>query len=432
MRAFLFLLSFLSGFSKIAHAEISGRIHLQEDEFYESQIAPIGHLQDNVFFELESKSKINDWMRVLVEPRAQVSSAGKLVDSGVDLNTRDTLIEIKVEDFHIQLGSFVKQWEGPDGFNPMDIATVKNYRDPFNTESLGSAGVNFLGAGKRVSFDAFFIPWQTASRLPGENSRWLPRKTPFPLRSGLNTLLLPAQPELQVMDHQVINSALKDNYGARVQFHGEAWDLSLAGYIGSAQLPFFKVHIVGDLVATLPDGSTITQLRNPIQLEPVEYSRHSFAAGFVSTLADTWVLRIAGRFDRPVGNDPQLPGPSNQFVGGFEKTFIVSEQTLTLSLQYAYGQTLESPSGVLTITDPFKNAILYGVRLPIHDDLTLYYGGSWSHLIGATYNRIRFDKKLNDVFTIEFGGDLIRGPSDNLLGVWSAQSRASLGLMYQF
>ncbi len=432
MRAFLLLLSLIFGFATLVQAEISGRIHFVEDEFYEAQAFPIEHLQNNLSFELESKNKLSDSTRILIEPRIQFSSTPGLVDSGIDFNTRDSLFEFKSNDFHLQIGSFIKQWEGPDGFNPMDIATVKNYGDPLNTESLGSAGINLSDGSKSFTWDAFYIPWQTHSRLPGENSRWLPRRTPFPLKSNLNTLLLPTQPQLQVMDHQEINFALENNFGLRLQFHGKDWDYSIAAYQGAAQLPFFRVHIVGDLVATLPDNSTITQLRNPIQLLPVEYLRQSFAMGFVSTLSDTWVFRIAGRFDQPIGEDPQLPGPSDQFVGGLEKTYTLSGQTLTLSLQYAYGQTLESPSGVLTITDPFKNAFLYGMRYPISDELTMYFGGSWSHLIGATYHRIRFDKKLSDAFTLELGGDLIRGPPENLLGVWSAQSRANLGLAYQF
>ena len=430
MRAFLLLLSLILGFSEFAFADFSGRIHLEENSFYEAQVAPIEHFQDNAFFEFESKNKINDWLRITIEPRIQTSSAQKIVDSSVDFNTRDTLVEFKIDSFHIQLGSFVKQWEGPDGFNPMDIGTVKNYRDPLNTESLASAGINLSFGGKRLGWDAFYVPLQTPSRLPGANSRWLPRKTPFPLISGLNTLVLPSQPELQVLDHQEINSALKNNFGLRLQYHGDSWDISLATFSGAAQLPFFRVRIVGDLVSTLPDGSTVIQLRNPIQLEPVEFYRQSYAAGFVSTLSDTWIFRLSGRFDQPVGSDPQLPGPSDQFVGGFEKTLTVSEQTLTLSLQYAFGQTLESPSGVLTITDPFKNAILYGVRYPIRESLTLYYGGCWSHLINATYNRFRIEKKINDSFSFDVGADLIRGPPENLLGVWSAQSRANIGLTY--
>ena len=432
MRAILCLLSFAFGFSSVSEAEISGRLHFEEDDFYESQVAPIGQYQDSFVFEFESKNKMSDWARLLFEPRVQLSSTPHLADTSIDFNTRDTLVEFRANDLHIQIGSFIKQWEGPDGFNPMDIATVKNYRDPLATESLGSAGLNLFSGGKNISWDAFYIPWQTRSRLPGENSRWLPRKTPFPLQSGQNSFLLPSPPDLQMMDHQEIDSALKNNFGARIQFHGDSWDLSLAADQGAAQLPFFKVHIVGDLVATQPNGSNIVQLRNPIQLEPVEYLRQTFAAGFVSTISDTWVFRIAGRFDQPIGSDPQLPGPSDQFVGGFEKTFTVSDQTVTLSLQYAYAQTLDSPSGVLTITDPFKNAILYGARFPIGDNWLIYYGGLWSHLIGASYNRIRIERKLGESFTLDFGGDILRGPADNLLGIWAAQSRASAGLLFHF
>ncbi len=431
MRAiFLILLSFGFGFS--AKAEVSGRIHFQEDDFYNSQVEPIDHLQDTLSLEIESKNKLTDSLRLLIEPRLVISTLRDQVDAPLDYNTRDTLLDFKLGDEHLQIGTFIKQWEGPDGFNPMDITTVKDYRDPFATESLASAGINFFGGEKKFTYDALFVPWQTPTRLPGDQSRWLPRKTPFPLVSGQNTLLVPQQPVLDVQSHQFVNDALRNNFGARIGFHGDAWDLSLAGYQGAAQLPIFKVHIVGDLVTTQPDGTNVIQIRNPIQLQPLEYLRRSFAAGYVSTLSDTWVFRAAGRYDQPVGNDPLLPGPSDQFVGGFEKTFTINEQTVMFSLQYAYAKILDSPTGVLNITDPFQNAILYGMRFPVREDFVLYYMGIWSHQIGATYNRLKLEKKLAEAVTLELGFDLIRGPSDNLLGIWSDECRASLGLLYQF
>lgn len=437
MRAqFLLLLSFVFSFS--AHAEISGRVHFEEDNFYSSQVEPIDNFQDTLTFELESKNKLSDSIRVLIEPRLVLSTTNNLIDAPLDYNTRDTLIEFKFENFHIQIGSFIKQWEGTDGFNPMDIATVKNYRDPFATESLGSAGINFFGGEKSFTYDAFFVPWQTPVRLPGDHSRWLPRKTPFPLVSGQNSLLVPSEPVIQMQDHEISNDALKNNFGGRIQFHGESWDFSLAAFQGSAQLPILKAHIAGDLVMTLPDGSNVIQIRNPILIQPLEYLRRTFAAGYVSTLSDTWVFRVAGRYDQPVEDhhfgsvDPLLPGPSDQFVGGFEKTLTINSQTVMISLQYSYAKILDPPTGVLNITDPFQNAILYGMRFPIREDFILYFMGLWSHQIGATYNRLRLDKKLADAVTLELGLDLIRGPSDNLLGIWAAESRGSLGLGYQF
>ncbi len=427
---FFILLSFVqSAHADFSSTELTGRIRAEDQYFYGSQVAPIEHQQDNYSFEFEAKTNFGSSFRLLVEPKLQLSSTPNLVDTTLDFNPRDTYLESKFLGMHFLIGSFIKVWEGPDGYNPMDITTVKNYRDPLNPENLASTGISGGGEIGKLSWELFYVPIQTAPRLPGENSRWLPRKAPFPLKSDALTLVIPDHPDIQVAAHDELNSALKNNYGGRLQIHSESTDLFLAGFDGVAQLPIFRAKIFLEVLAGHPSNEATVKRA---QIQPVDYRRQTAAVGIASQLSDTWLLRMAGRYDQSVGTDPQLPGWSQQFVGGFEKTFNLFDQTVLVFLQYAYGIKPDAAPGTLIITDPFQNAFLYGLRLPIGERFVIYYGGLWSHLMGANYDRIRFERKVFEHWTFDIEGDWIRGPSNNPLGIWANENRASLGVLYQF
>jgi len=103
-----------------------------------------------------------------------------------------------------------------------------------------------------------------------------------------------------------------------------------------------------------------------------------------------------------------------------------------LSLQYAYGQKSDNPQGLVTISDPFQNTLLYGLRWPIRDDLTFSFSGLWAHSIGASFNRISLEKSLAEHWTLEAMADQIHGPPDSLLGIWARQSRIGVAGLYRF
>ncbi len=426
---FLFLILLLFELSSLAQADFSGRAHLQFENYLGPQVSPIKSDQQNLTLEIESKHSFSENFQIRFEPQLKISIAEKLVDVSLDYNLRDSQIEANFSALHFQIGSFIKAWEGPDGYNPMDIATMKSYRNPFAPENLGSLGISLAGGESQVTWETQFIPWQTAPRLPGENSRWLPRKTSLPLSDGSTSVLAPENPEFQIATHQSLNEALRNNFGGRIQFHGKAWDLSLAAFVGAAQLPVSKVALKGDLIQIDPP---IIQLNNPIQLQPVDYRRRTLALGIVSSAQETWIYRLAGRHDQPLGDDVVLPTWTEQFVGSMEKSLEIFQQMAVLSLGYSYGRSPQLPSGPLTIQDPFQASLLYGARLPIGDNLLLVYSGLWEHRHNAAFNRLKAERKISEHFILDFSLDQIQGPANSLFGFWTNQSRASLGLLLQF
>ena len=418
--------------SASSHAEFSGRLKGEEEVFLQHQTSPVPQAETSLQIELEEHQVFWDSWKIKAEPRVRLSSAPRMTDSPIDGDLRDTLIEKKFSSYlHVQAGSFIKAWEGTDGLNPMDIASVRNYRDPVSADSIGSVGVALGGSfSEHFTWDALYVPWQTPTRLPGSNSPWWPRQTSLPLEANNAQLLLPTGgPQINVDHHETLNRALNDNIGGRAQFHGGSWDISAAMFEGAAQIPIFQPIINGDLIATVP--KQIIRMSNPVEIRPIEYRRRTYAGSMVNN-QQSWIFRLAGRYDQPIGNTPLLPGWSDQVVAGVEKTFNIHSQTVVLVTEFAYEDQAAASETILSSQDPFRRAILMGVRLPYSDDLLFYASGLMDVQKSSSIARINVQKKFGGHWSVEGTGEWIRGNDDSLLGLWKNQSRVIAGGTFQF
>ena len=145
----------------------------------------------------------------------------------------------------VQIGFNTFTWGVTDGYNPVDVVSARRYEDPFNSTKLGAFSLlgrlDFGG----VLFEGIYIPWQRASLLPGDNSRWLPRELGGPIQYQGLTTDLPASPLFRFGDKIEYDSALKNNLGLRVSSHFLGIDA--AGYVfdGAATVPsvFYTLNI---------------------------------------------------------------------------------------------------------------------------------------------------------------------------------------------
>jgi hypothetical protein len=441
----LSILSFILFAGRSARAEIAGRIRVGEDHFLKKQIDPVASDEGSLGLELEAKHNFSESWRLRFEPKVRLSTADHIVDAPIDGDLRDTQFEGKFGNYHFQGGTFIKVWEGTDGLNPMDIASMKNYRDPLASESLSSLGITMAGGEGFFTWDVLYVPRQTPSRLPGEKSPWLPRQATLPLEKDTTQLLVPAEPRYEILDREEHDHALDHNVGLRLQLHGKSWDFSLAGFEGAAQTPYLLPIVSGTAITASP-GHTTIQMNNPIQIRPIDYRRRTIAGALVYT-RDTWIFRLAGNHDQPIGDnpieeisathntnpadDPALPSWSEQFVAGLEKTVTIREQTVIFSLQGSYGQSPES-SSLMSAADIFRRAVLAGFRWPWSDELTFGFAALYNTEGRGEFGRLSAQKKLNDPTTLEIYAEGLDGPDDSLLGVLRDQKRAGVSLTYQF
>src|SRR5262249_24227953 len=140
---------------------------------------------------------------------------------------------------------------------------------------------------------------------------------------------------------------------------------------------------------------------NPIEIVPIDYRRRTAAGAMVWT-AQSWIFRLAGRYDQPFDGDTFLPGWSDQIVGSIEKTLSFMGQPVILSLGYAYEDGAFQDQTPLSAADPFHRAVLAGVRLPLSDDLVVFAGGlvdtykvsSFKNMNLSSYTHLNVQKKF--------------------------------------
>lgn len=422
-------LLFAFQFQTASAAEFSGRVRLEAQSFFAkpppSVTDPLGFL----VAEFEARDALSENWRWRFEPRARFASASGVMQEDADFDPRDTHLEGRFGSLRLQAGSFVKVWEGTDGVNPMDIASMKNLRDPLAIEPLASMGIALSGDGDFFTWDLVLVPRQTPSRLPGSRSAWWPRWERLPLQTEDLVLLLPDDPVYEIRDRIELDRALSNNVGIRARLHGESWDFSLAAFEGLAQTPML---IPTDLSLELVEVFPVLRLQaaNPISIVPMDYRRRTVSGAFVHAFG-TWIVRAAGRHDLPLGDAAEALTWTDQYVLGVEKTVAIGDESVVFLLQGASARRPETEN-LLSGTDVFKEAALYGVRWPWGESHLFTFAGFTDLPTGAVYSRLAYQLKITDSVSVETVADLLQGPDFTLVGAFANQSRGTVTLQAQF
>ena len=422
-------LLFISIFVPPAYAA-SGQIKFRENVYLNNEPSPVPQSDTEGVLQFEDRKPLSNSWLVQVQPSARLYDAPRAGAFVVDFDGRNSYLETRANNFYLELGSFIKEWSGTDGINPMDIATIKSYRDPINSQSLGSWGIAAKSRGLTSwSWQMFYVPWQTSTKLPLAYTGWWPRTTTLPLNLNGVQALLPGDFTYDIDSPEILNQADENNFGARLQFHGNSWDAALAAFQGQSQVPLFRTTVQGNVVEASP--IEVVQMTNPVHIQPVEYLRRTVSALFVYN-QNPWIYRIAGRYDLPVGSDSILPGWSEQFVGGLERTLVLANQTVILSLQYARAVMPSPPQSILNLSDPFQSALLWGARWPLNENLLLAYSGLNDFKFHSYYDNLTLQDSIGEHWSFSLAAEVIGGPTNSLFGTWKDQSRGYLTATYGF
>ncbi len=425
----ILVLLFLSIFVSPAYA-LSGRIKVRENAYLNNEPKPVPQSDTNAVLQIEDRKPLSDSWLVQAQPSVRLYDAPQPGAFDVDIDGRNTYLETRTNDLYLEIGSFIKEWAGTDGINPMDIATIKSYRDPINSQSLGSWGIAVKSRGLTAwSWQFFYVPWQTPAKLPLAYTGWWPRSTTLPLSLNGEEALLPGNFDYDIESPEILNHADENNFGGRLQFHGNSWDAALAAFQGQSQVPQFHINVQGNVIETSP--IKIVQMSNPVQMQPVEYLRRTVSALFVYN-HNPWIYRIAGRYDLPVGNNAILPGWSEQFIAGLERTIVLGDENVILSLQYARGVMPSPPQSILNLSDPFQNAVLWGMYYPLSDNVLLKYSGLNDFQFHSYYDNLTLQDTLGEHWSLSLAAEVIGGPANSLFGVWHNQSRGYVTAAYGF
>jgi hypothetical protein len=409
-------------------AEGEGHFALQGFSFLNPMPRPVDRFEGRAQLEYNNRYVLAPTLAFRYHPFLQATSLPKAWEHQVITDPREMFFEYEDDGFFLRAGFLTLRWEGTDGLNPMDMAAMKDYGDPLNAPSKASAGVQMGVSSESVDIEAMWIPWQTRSSLPGDESAWWPRKITLPLRTDQYVLLLPERVDYEIDDRQTLDNALDHNYGARIQVRGVGADASVGFFEGAAEAPILR-----PVINTVPielDPRLIFQMLSPVHIAPIDYRRRTVSA-FVTKTLSQWILRGSTRYEQPLGSDPSLPSWSQQTVAGFERSFEFWGDSVTFIVQ---GSWMHRPevSSLISFQDIFDRALLLGMRWPVGEKWLAFFSGLHSFRDESTLAQFELTRRWNDKVSSKLFVQTLSGPPESLLGNFADNDRVGLDLTYSF
>lgn len=379
--------------------------------------------------DLDAQYLFNQQWSFKFHPLAEGDGATLSPEEKTQFEVQDFSLNWKKSSRKLKLGMGTVNWEGTDFINPMSLIQAKNWTDPLNQKTKGSAGLYYSDQVGSFSWDLVFIPQQTLSTLPGEKSAWWPRHLQLPTENSSVELRIPDQVEYAVESAEVLDQALANNGALRLQYHGEGFEWSLAGAEAVPTTPFLLPTV--DVTPIQVSPTQIYQLHSPIRIKPLYFRQQVFAAAFVYTLK-SWIFRLAAQSAQPIGTDFRLPARSSTEVLAIEKTFNWSRsQNITLLLQIAATQKSESENLSL-ISSLLERSVMFGWRWPFYEKATWTTAFFQEQRYFSSYFHNEISWAFSDRISIQMLMDFFTGSSQSVLGIYEDNDRYMLKLKYAF
>jgi hypothetical protein len=392
----------------------------------------IGNLQ------LPTELRLGPTMGLKIRPEFQVDPWNNSISERYWAELPEGYLQLKplrTSALVIQLGFNTFTWGVTDGYNPLDIASIRRYEDPLFPEKLGAPALSahYEIPGGHFSIDGIYIPYQRRAILPGQNSRWLPRELFQSEAVNFNgqgaTIELPQSVYYNYGTNDILDNSQQNNFGFRAEGHFTSLDLSLIYFNGEAPLPATDVSLSLNVVAITPNNIVIAA--DPaITITPVYYRQHVFGGSAVYALGE-FIFRAETAFTRVISKRADLPSLTNEYVGEVEHAFNIGSGTLTAFLEGTYAQHSEAidPS-LVSLIRMFDRAAVVGARYaPNQTMLAGLFLLDDTEYHGQLY-RFELSDSLTDAIKVIGTGEVFRGEPGTPIGTYRYNSLGSLSLQY--
>lgn len=373
----------------------------------------------------EFSLKPRKWLRFKLAPTLYADPLAKSAREQVFFDVPEAYLDSRVGEWSFQLGLFSQTWGVTDVYNPLDVVNARRYFDPLNAGKRGAPTVELKYDTGTWSAEAFYIPIQFPSILPGENSRWLPREIVVNRGSDFAQAQLPENLRYSYRGDEVLDRALDNNFGGRFEYHGTGFDFSAVFFQGTPTAPAIFPDVTGTVISVSPE--IIVQLDPDVRLTPTYYTRRTVGGSVVVPLESS-IIRLAGASSDRLSSRSDLPGWSQSAVLGLEHNIAVSASTLTLLLQLTYAQHEEQADNSVTSIDRiFDQSAMLGFRLATSGDWTYSGAGLYDSIGKSWFAQLKAETKVTDGLTAFLSAEIIEGPAETPLGTYRKNDRVSLG-----
>jgi hypothetical protein len=427
--ALILLLAYLLSASP-AHAALDsqGQIALFGTSMPTQNLPDVTQNTGGIDARIKERYSFNRQFHLSFEPWFRADGLTRSPEERSYFEPHELSLEWKKSAHKIKIGFSTESWEGTDLFNPMSFLHAKNWRDPLNSENRSSPGVFYSDQIAQFSWDLVYIPWQSKAVLPGDNSPWWPRQFNLPVQNPNQVLLLPLQAAYRLQSDEILNHALDNNIGLRIGYHGSRFDLSLAGYQGSASPPLLTPIV--NLTPVEVSPQQIYQLQSPILIQPTYY-RQQLIAGALIVPMGTWILHLADQYSQSLGDDPRLPGWLHYGVLELEKTWSIRGQSLVSFIELIASKRPDSTS-FSSVSSLTERSVALGFRWPFTENWTWTSGAFQEEKSKSAFVHSALAWNFRENWREELAGDLFLGPPDSTLGNYTHNDRIQEQITYSF
>ena len=411
-----------------AEFDHQGSLRLNAGQIIQPETTDATHQTLSIEPEFRSTYLFKDQFQFEVDAWANYDQMNKAEKDVFQFELNEMTIGFQNSQRRLKFGSSIRSWEGTDLINPMDVMGGKNFVDPLNSRNRSGVGVFYDESRGNFEWDFSYIFKQNAHRLPGNESPWWPRSFYLPTESDSITLLLSDDLRYEILDPEIINSALDQNMALRVQYHAGNADFAVAAVEGLATPPLLIPIIDVSPIEVSP--RTIYQLQSPVRILPLLYRQRSVAANVTWTLGEV-ILRASVNHTQPLGNDRRIPSWSQLGVLGIEKTFYINNQMLTVLGQFIDSRRPDVP-GLSILTSLFQKSYMAGLRWAPRDNWTYFAAYFQETTTWSSFTRLEIQWAFIESMSLSVEGNIFEGPKSSAIGTFDRNDSAYLHLKKSF
>ncbi|MBC7421031.1 MAG: hypothetical protein H7328_09920 [Bdellovibrio sp.] len=188
----------------------------------------------------------------------------------------------------LQLGGFTVTPDGADLNNIFDVVHGKDYRNPFNSKSIGSIGLLSTFSMEPFTVKLFYIPKNTKSLLPDLDSPWWPHTETLPIRNSSGTFYVTDKMSYVYKSENNYEKPFDNNFGASVKSSFSHFDFYLFYFSGANQMPKVSADFNIDVTSFNP---LIGSIKPPVELNLNWYRSDHAGAGVTAVVYD-WIGKV--------------------------------------------------------------------------------------------------------------------------------------------
>lgn len=324
-------------------------------------------------------------------------------------------------------GGFTVAGDGADINNIFDVVNPQDFRQPFQTKSIGSIGAQVTVPFDSFQLKAFYIPKNDRSRMPDTQSAWWPRTEALPITNSEGTFLAPDNMSYKMGSESEYEKPFENNFGASTKFSFSNIDFSFFYFNGANQIPKLSPHFNIDLISLDP---IVGVIQPPVEMNLTWYKSEHTGGGVTLLLAD-WIIKGFCKQQKDLLPEVEK---STSCTTTIENSFVISNVSLRYFIQQ--NRKWKSSSSVQeleTLLGFFDKSSALGLYLDMNTRGTLAGAVIYNEKDPSVLVSMGYEYRFTDHFKTKLTANVLTSSGNNVLAkAYDKTDNATLSLTYDF